>query len=94
MEIALQSRRIVSEARLSEYRRAGGITDPQIDHEKMIRELGPRIASARANQFVELRAMMKRFYGLNPTVMRAHLQLVVVGSQRGWFRRGTPSPRS
>jgi hypothetical protein len=86
-DIADEARRIASEAELSAYRRHGGVFDPQIDHVKMLADLGVKRAARASARFVELRTAMRRWYGFNPARMFEHAGLAQRGFRRGWFRR-------
>ena len=86
-DIGFEAERIARAAELSAYRRLGGIVDPQVDHLKLIADLGVKKAAVTSAKFVKLRADMRRLYLLNPVRMVEHAGLLQRGFRRGWFRR-------
>lgn len=74
-------------ATLDAYERQGGVIDSQVDHRRLIADLGIRDAARVAKSFVAMRNDMRRLYGLNPVKALQHLELLQHGIRRQWFRR-------
>lgn len=90
-DIAFETKRIAADFALAVYQASGGVFDDQLDHDKLIRDLGPRLGGAVAKRFIELRASMRNLYGLNPARLIEHMEMLQRGARRGWFRRGVSS---
>ncbi|MBR7619989.1 hypothetical protein JKL49_11375 [Phenylobacterium sp. 20VBR1] len=87
-DIRFETARISREFELAVYRANGGVFDEQVDHEKLIADLGPRVGGEVARRLSELRTSMRSLYGLNPARLLEHMEILQKGIRRGWFRTG------
>lgn len=84
--------RILEEARHKAFLRHGGLIDTPLDHERMIREIGPRRAAQMTSRFIQLSRELRRLYLLRPGLALEHIELLRELNRRGWIRRPAGEP--
>lgn len=85
--IQSEASRIAKDALLKKFADAGGVVDPQLDVFKIISDVGPTQAAIVTLRIAQFKRELRRLYGLRPTMIVEHMELVRKLTANGWMRR-------